>query len=71
MKVKIPRRKNPWSNGKLWWMWVFLFPIALVAYVVCDLKEDSRIRKVKRRINEAEFNKKHGEYDWWFDDQGL
>ena len=71
MKAKIPRRKNPLSNEKLWWMWVSLFPIALVAYMVCDLKEDSRIRKEKHRIKDEEFHRKHWEYDRWMDDQGL
>ena len=71
MKVKIPRRKNPLSNEKLWWLWVFLLPVAIILWLYYDLKEDSRIRKEKRRIKEAEFNKKHWEYNWWFDDQGL
>ena len=37
-------------NDKLWWMWIFLFPIALVAYVFCDIKEDRRISRIKNRL---------------------
>ena len=70
-KVKIPRQKNPMSNDKLWWMWIFLFPIALVAYVFCDIKEDRRIARIKNRLRKEKFNREHWEYDYWFDDQGL
>lgn len=70
-KVKIPRRKNPMSNDKLWWMWFFLFPIALIAYLFFNIKENRRIARIKSKIRKEEFRRKHWEYDYWFDDQGL
>lgn len=43
--MKIPRRKNPMSNEQIWWIWVFLLPVAIILWLYFDLKEDSRIRK--------------------------
>ena len=70
-KVKIPRRKNRMSQDKLWWMWVFLFPIALVVYIIFDIREDRRIARIKTEMRKEEFERRHWEYDHWFDDQGL
>ena len=58
-KVKKPRRKNPMSNDKLRWMWIFLFPIALIAYLFFDIKEERRIARIKSRIHKEEFRRKH------------
>ena len=72
--VKIPRKENPMVQGKLWWVWVFLLPIAFMLWIFFELREDRRIQKVKRNIKRAKkekFDREHWEYDFWFDDQGL
>lgn len=63
------------SNDKVWWMWLFLFPFALVAYIVFDIAEDRRISRVRKQIRK-ERNRRYlyggfDEFDWWQDNQGL
>ena len=73
-RVKIPRKENPMTSGKLWWMWIFLLPIAFILWIYFELREDhriSRIKESKKRAKKDEFDRAHWEYDFWFDDQGL
>lgn len=71
MSKKIPRRKNPMSNDKVAWMWLFLFPIALVAYIFFDIAEDMRIARIRKRIRKEKYRRYlYNGWDFW-DNQGL
>ena len=50
-RVKIPRKENPMVKGKLWWVWVFLLPIAFILWIYFELREDHRISRIKKSIN--------------------
>ena len=57
-------------------MWVFLFPLALVLFIIFDIAEDMRISRVRKQIRK-ERNRRYlygcglDEFDWWQDNQGL
>ena len=76
--ARIRRQDNPILKAKLWWVWIFLLPFAFLLWMFFEIRENRRIDRIKRERRDAkkrrkqeEFMRKHWEYDFWFDDQGL
>ena len=66
--MKKEKYLNPMLRPGLTWMWILLFPLALILYVHYDLKEDRRKREEKRRLKEEAFEREYPDFEMWVDD---
>ena len=69
--MKKDQETNPMFTKKGAWLWLLCAPAALIASACYEAKKDEAKHRVKKAKKEAEFRRKHWEYDYWQDNQGL